>query len=169
MTLFSTLSAAPRYIFIISYAESNGSSNLTTKGEERAVALPYYFVETLAPTYGSPQAIFGPREGISGKLVLQTATPTSKLLGEQIHLGFSQENPESLANFILHHKEYDGKTVLIVWDFVSIPSLVAAFGYTPPTVPVPPRFDLTYVLTFPCTPHSPPITLFQTLLLGDSR
>ncbi len=165
LLLLSTLSAAPRYVLIVSYAESDTSFNLTTKGEERALAYPFYFTETLAPTYGAPDVIFGARQTDGGTRIIATATPTSDLLGEQIHLGFPRDNPQLLANFILNNTDYDGKTVLIVWDLFFIPSLVVAFGYTPPLLTG--RFDLTYVLSFPFTPPKFVVSLPQALLFGD--
>ncbi|MBS0585645.1 MAG: hypothetical protein JSR76_05025 [Verrucomicrobia bacterium] len=168
---FSAVTAQPRNILIISYAEYDASFNLTTKGLERASALAYYFSQTLLPTYGKPYAIFGSRqtkETLGGRRIMQTATPTSAILAKQLHLGFSEDDPEALASFILNNSDYQGQTLLIVWDFDAIPSLIDTFNYLKPTIPTPERFDVTYVLTFPFTPPKAPIILGQCLLVGDS-
>ncbi len=165
------LSAAPKYVLIISYAEFDESFNLNVKGQERALALPYYFTGTLSPLYGIPNAIFGPRESVltsSGMRIIETITPTSRLLREPLHLGFAQEDPVSLANFILKSPLYEGQTVLIIWDFATIPDLIGAFGYFPPLLPSPPEYDLTYVLDFPYTFPAFPVVLLQALLFGDN-
>jgi hypothetical protein len=167
----TTLSAAPKYVIIISYAEFGSDYNLNTRGKERASCLPYYFSEWLSLFYGPPVEIFGARQTKAtkgGLRIIETGTPTSGLLAEPLHVGFSQESPETLANFVLTNPDYDGKTVLIVWDFASIPSLIRAFGYIAPLQPNPPAYDLTYVLTFPFVPPQPAIVLYQALLVGDA-
>lgn len=156
----------PAQVTIIPNAEADSSFNLTTTGLERAGALPYYITSTpqiITPRF--PSSLFGARETAAepGRAILQTATPTSALLKEPIHFGFSSTNPGKLAHEILTKPIYNGQNVLVVWNVDSINSLITAFGFTNSVTPA---NNLVFILSFPPTPNVATV-LMQDLLCGD--
>lgn len=171
--VWTTLSlfSLPGEVYIISYAEPSASYSLTVVGEERAALLSTYFTETLpGEGYPMPELLVSaqPSFVVPGNAAILTVTPTSGTLKKTIHTQIAND-VNTIANFVLNNAICDGKTVLIVWDFASIPNLINAFGYIAPADPVPPCYSRTYILpTFPATSGQQPFVLNQNFFGRDS-
>jgi hypothetical protein len=59
---------------------------------------------------------------------LETITPLSKALHEEIDNRFAEEDGDKLAHSLLTDPKYAGKVVLIAWHHGKIPELAKALG-----------------------------------------
>jgi hypothetical protein len=173
----SCLHAMPAQVIIVRHGEKDVETfNLTLQGFERAGALAHYLTETPdLIQFGPPSALFASRpvqrsDEFTDRCI-QSLIPTGTLLNLPIHTPFGPPANADLANFILHNSRYDGKNVVICWHHTSIALLISAFGYNPPPIilPVyPPRFDLTFIMTFPApVPAVDAPVQCQSLMWGD--
>lgn len=168
----TSLIATPKEVIIVSYAEPTSNYGLSATGQERANLFPSYFDQTLPLAgYPAPDVIISaqPSPSVPGSAAILTITPTSGALAEPIHT-FMPSNLSGLVNLILTNPLCKGKTVLIAWDFSTIPDLINAFGYIAPPSPNPSCYARTYILpNFPASPGQEPSVLNQNLIAGDAN
>jgi hypothetical protein len=173
LTVTNTLFALPARILVIRHAEEPSEGNsLSQKGRERAGALPYYFLETLALIkYGTPVAIFAmnPSAADPSQRSVQTITPLAQMLKLPIQTQYTLKQERELAEHILTNLQYDGKTVVVCWEHVLLPDLVYHLGIQPRPNPYPDsRNDLTWIVTYGDAKTPTLKVKPQKLMYGDS-
>jgi len=160
LLLFSLVSALapiprPAQIIVIRHADKPADQNdphLSPLGVARARDLVGFITTDAAMTkFGAPVAVFATKttRDNDGQRTQETVAPLAAALKLSVQTPFLGKDFAALARQILANPAFAGKTVLICWNHVVIPELVAALGVSPP----PPKwkgsvFDVVYVITY---------------------
>jgi hypothetical protein len=119
--------AGPHIVMIIRHAEKTGEKNdvdLSKKGFERAEALATVF----PAHFPRPDYLIAAKVSKNSKRSLETITPLSKALHEEIEAKYKEKEFEQLAHELLTDPKYAGKTLLIAFQHGKIPDLAKALG-----------------------------------------
>jgi phosphohistidine phosphatase SixA len=129
----TTAPVGPRMVMIIRHAEkpeaTNGTEkdpNLSKAGFARADALAH----VLPANFPKPDFLFATKRSKGSNRPVETITPLSKAIKEEISADFKDEEFDQLAKLILTDERYKGKVVLIAWHHGKIPELAKALGAT---------------------------------------
>ena len=119
----------PATILIIRHAEKppdeSPSTELSPEGKERAKALHQLFEATdkRPNPFPRPDFIFAARNSKQSQRPVETVIPLAKELHLPVNADYSNEDFPKLAEEILRHSKYAGKTILICWHHGTIPEL----------------------------------------------
>ncbi len=119
--------AGPHIVMIIRHAEKTGEANdsdLSKKGYERADALATVF----PAHFPRPDFLIAAKRSKNSNRSVETITPLSKALHEEIESKFKDKEFSELAHELLTNPKYAGKTVLIAWHHGKLPELAKALG-----------------------------------------
>lgn len=169
----SFVSATPHEIIIVRHGDkwlkpaakwanrNNKNFTLNAKGMVRSVKLAQYILKK----FGRPDYIFATaatdQHGVENSVSdIQTAGPLASLLadsnphGFKINYPFTAKQYANLGKLLLNQKQYDRKTILIVWNHYNIPALVNSLGVKEalPAWPID-NFDSVYVLKYTDSGH----------------
>jgi phosphohistidine phosphatase SixA len=143
--------AGPRIVMIIRHAEkpekTNGTRdpNLAPQGYKRAEAL----ATVIPANFARPDFLIATRNTESSARPVETITPLSNALHEEIDSTFKDEEVTPLAHQILTDPKFNGKVVLIAWHHEKIPDLAKALGVTDAPAKWDPKvFDRVWKITF---------------------
>jgi len=117
----------PHIIMIIRHAEKTGDKtdpDLSKKGYERAEAL----AKTFPANFPRPDYLIATKRSKSSNRPVETITPLSNVLHEEIEAKYSDKENDQLAHELLTDPKYAGKTVLIAWHHGKLPELAKALG-----------------------------------------
>jgi phosphohistidine phosphatase SixA len=120
----------PRIVMIIRHAEkpddSDGSKdpNLSKQGFARADAL----AKVIPDHFVKPDFLIATKKSKGSNRPVETITPLSKAIHEEIESNFKDEEFEQAAHEVLTDSKFDGKVVLIAWHHGKIPELAKALG-----------------------------------------
>jgi phosphohistidine phosphatase SixA len=141
----------PKLIMIIRHAEKPDETdgvkdpNLSKQGYARADAL----AKVIPDHFPKPDFLIATRKSKGSNRPVETITPLSKALDEEISSTFKDEEYAAVAKEVLTDPKYDGKTVLIAWHHGKIPELAKALGVTDaPEKWDPNVFDRLWEITF---------------------
>jgi hypothetical protein len=167
-------SGGPKQILIIRHGEKPGDPsaaddaqpdpNLSVKGFERAAALSVY----IPSTFPKVDFLFATKKSKHSDRPIETITPLSAAIHEEIDHHFADDDYPALAKLLLTDSKYAGKRVLICWHHGHIPELATALGVTdaptkwPGTV-----FDRVWQIDY-ANGKATLTNLPQKLLFGDS-
>lgn len=175
MLLPGAVHAVPAHVLIIRHAEKpadDTNTHLSPRGVERAEALAKLFnQENPFPGIGKPAAVFAasPKREEGSLRSIETATPIAFALGLKADDSYTSRDHKALANFILSHKAFTGKTILIVWTNDEIPKLAKHFGAENPKNWPKKSFDRVWDISYPQGENSPVFkNLPQKVLEGDT-
>ena len=124
------LKTGPHIVMIIRHAEkpddTNGEKNpdLSKQGYERADAL----AKVIPEHFPKPDFLIAAKKSKSSARPIETITPLSKALHEDIDSTYKDDDFAAEAHEILTNPKYAGKTVLIAWHHGKIPELAKALG-----------------------------------------
>ena len=169
----SATDAGPSQVLIIRHAEKPGdpsaaddeeNPNLSVKGRERAAALAVY----IPATFQAVDFLFATKMSKSSNRPVETITPLSLAIHEDIASNFANDEFEKLAQHILTHPKYAGKRVLICWHHGHIPALARALGVSNAPDKWPGHvFDRVWQIDY--SDGNATLTILnQKLLFGDS-
>ena len=121
--------AGPSEILIIRHGEkpdgaSAASADLSPRGFERAEAL----AKVIPERFGKVDFLCATKRSKKSNRPVETITPLSKAIHEEIDARFADDEFESLAHALLTDPKYAGKVVLIAWHHGKIPQLAHALG-----------------------------------------
>jgi phosphohistidine phosphatase SixA len=141
----------PKLIMIIRHGEKPApiagekDPNLTAKGYQRADALA-----TVIPAhFAKPDFLFATKKTGGSNRPVETITPLSKAIGEEINSTYKTAEIDDLTDEILHNPKYADKVVLIAWHHEKIPDLAKAFGVKDvPTSWTSSVFDRVWEITY---------------------
>ena len=132
--LDSTSPAGPRMILIIRHGEKPGDPdkedkknkdpNLSPRGYERAAALAH----VIPDNFVRPDYLFATHKSAHSLRPIETITPLSNALHENIEEEFKDDGFAALARKVLTDGKYANKVVLISWHHGKIPELAHALG-----------------------------------------
>ena len=117
----------PHLVMIIRHAEKTSDktdADLSKKGYERADALATSF----PAHFPRPDFLIAAKRSKNSNRSVETITPLSKALHEQIESKYKDKEYEELAHELLTDPKYAGKTVLIAWHHGKLPELAKALG-----------------------------------------
>jgi phosphohistidine phosphatase SixA len=120
----------PRIVMIIRHAEkpepTDGPKdpNLSPRGFERADAL----AKVIPAHFPKPDYLIATKRSKNSNRPVETITPLSKALHEEIASAFADKEYDQLAHALLTDRKYAGKVVLIAWHHGKIPELAKALG-----------------------------------------
>jgi phosphohistidine phosphatase SixA len=117
----------PHIIMIIRHAEKTGDkldADLSKKGYERAEALAKVF----PAQFPRPDYLIATKRSKNSNRPVETITPLSKVLHEEIEAKYGDKEYDQLAHELLTDPKYAGKTVLIAWHHGNLPELAEALG-----------------------------------------
>jgi phosphohistidine phosphatase SixA len=141
----------PRIVMIIRHAEkpdeSNGNKdpNLSKQGYDRADAL----AKVIPDHFQKPDFLIATKKSKGSDRPIETITPLSKALHEEIQATFKDDEFADLAHEVLTDPKYAGKIVLIAWHHGKIPELAKALGVTnAPEKWDPKIFDRVWQITY---------------------
>jgi broad specificity phosphatase PhoE len=123
-------SPGPHIVMIIRHAEKPAATdgekdpNLSKQGYERAEALAKVFPEH----FPHPDYLIAAKKSKGSNRPVETITPLSKALHEEIDSNFQSDDCEGLAHALKTDPKYAGKVVLISWRHGKIPELAKALG-----------------------------------------
>ncbi len=112
---------------IIRHAEKTAEktdSDLSKKGYERAEALATVF----PAHFPRPDYLIAAKRSKNSNRSVETITPLSKALHEEIESKYKDKEFNELAHELLTDPKYSGKTVLIAWHHGKLPELAKALG-----------------------------------------
>jgi hypothetical protein len=178
----------PRYVLLIRHAEKPADPSdihLTKRGQERAKALPQLFVtgDDRPKPFPMPDFIFATRNTAQSQRPGETVAPLAEKLMLPVDQNFRNRLPTDpdvddkaatkgvfdLADEILQHKKYAGKTVLICWRHGTIPDLASRLKATDhPKRWKDAVFDRVWQITYGEGGKTTFANLPQRLLPGDS-
>jgi hypothetical protein len=119
--------AQPAQVLIIRHAEKpdDDSSHLSPEGQKRAAALPQLFLKTpeRPNPFPKPDFIFATKKSKNSNRPIETLTPLSRALNQDINSRFKDDEENQLAKELLTSPRYAGKIVLICWHHGKIPEL----------------------------------------------
>jgi broad specificity phosphatase PhoE len=119
--------SSPHIIMIIRHAEKTGEksdSDLSKKGYERANALATVF----PAHFPRPDYLIATKRSKNSNRPVETITPLSKVLHEEIEAKYKDKEFDKLAHELLTDPKYTGKTLLIAWHHGKLPELAKALG-----------------------------------------
>jgi hypothetical protein len=119
--------AGPHIVMIIRHAEKTGEksdSDLSKKGFERADALATVF----PAHFPRPDFLIAAKRSKNSNRSVETITPLSKVLHQEIESKYKDKQYNELAHELLTDPKYAGKTVLIAWQHGKLPELAKALG-----------------------------------------
>lgn len=122
----------PRIVMIIRHAEKPDETggvkdpDLSKAGFARADAL----AKVIPANFPKPDFLFATKRSKGSNRPVETITPLSKAVHEEISAEFKDEEFDKLAKLILNDDKYAGKVVLIAWHHGKIPELAKALGAT---------------------------------------
>jgi phosphohistidine phosphatase SixA len=119
--------AGPHIVMIIRHAEKTSEktdAGLSKKGYERADAL----ATVLPAHFPRPDFLIAAKRSKNSNRSVETITPLSKVLHEEIESKFKDKEYNELAHELLTDPKYAGKTVLIAWHHGKLPELAKALG-----------------------------------------
>jgi phosphohistidine phosphatase SixA len=128
----TTAPTGPRIVMIIRHAEKPDETggekdpNLSKAGFARADAL----AKVLPANFPKPDFLFATKRSKGSNRPVETITPLSRALKEEISSEYKDEEYDQLAKQILTDEKYSGKIVLIAWHHGKIPELAKALGAT---------------------------------------
>ena len=119
-------SAGPRVVLIIRHGEKpeGKDPHLSKRGYERAEAL----ARVIPEHFPKPDFLFATQASAGSVRPIETITPLSKTLHEEIDESFKNDAVSELAHKILIDPKYEGQVVLIAWHHGKIPALAHALG-----------------------------------------
>lgn len=162
--------AVPKQVIIIRHAEkTEGTNYLSSKGHERAGALPYYFSKT--PMFNDPSIkhIFAaaPAKKHTSMRSIQTCTPIAQHYQLPLNTDFKTRETDKIAHEILNNPIYDNSTVLVCWSHGHIRPLVLALRGEDPGKWEDNVFDQVYLMTYEGSKKPTLQKILQKLMFGD--
>jgi phosphohistidine phosphatase SixA len=144
--------AGPRIVMIVRHAEKpeavvgeEKDPNLSKAGFARADAL----ATVLPANFPKPDFLFATKRSKGSNRPVETITPLSKAIKEEISSDYKDDEFDQLAKLILTDEKYKGKVVLIAWHHGKIPELAKALGATDtPEKWDPNIFDRVWQITY---------------------
>lgn len=181
LALFSSslLMATPSQVLLIRRGEGpkfdpndKKTTQLSTKGKERALAMVPFFMEDPRVTkYGPPKAIYVQKDTEKGSSfkIINTVKPLAEALKVEPNSDYLKEYSEAVKE-ILDFEHYQGKTVLFAASHEEMPDLIKQFGIkTGPSSWPDDAFDRVWIITFNKDGTRTFENLPQRLLFGDSE
>jgi phosphohistidine phosphatase SixA len=126
----ATAPTGPHIVMIIRHAEKPDETdgekdpNLSKAGFARADAL----AQVIPDHFPHPDFLIATKRSKGSNRPIETITPLSKALHEDIETTFKDEEYTQVAHSVLTDPKYAGKTVLIAWHHGKIPELAKALG-----------------------------------------
>jgi hypothetical protein len=164
----------PSKILILRHAEKPGAPgedqpsdgcDLSTRGFARAAALAYI----LPDRFGPSDFLVAAAESKHSNRPIETITPLAQRLSLPIESNHPDGDYQGLADALLSHDKYAGRTVVVCWHHGKIPDLAAAMGVSDPPQPWPAvAFDRVWAITF-SGGNVVLSNLPQCVLFGDSE
>lgn len=148
----ATAPSGPHIVLIIRHAEkpeeqTDGEKdpNLSKAGFARADAL----AAVIPGHFPRPDYLLATKRSKGSNRPIETITPLSKALGEEIESPYKDDDYAQAAHLILTDPKYAGKTVLIAWHHGKIPELAKSLGVTDvPEKWNPSVFDRVWEITY---------------------
>jgi phosphohistidine phosphatase SixA len=147
----TTQPQGPRIVMIIRHAEKPDETgaikdpDLNKKGFERADAL----AKVIPDHFPKPDFLIATKKSKGSDRPVETITPLSKALHEEIESTFKDDEYAELAKSVLTDPKYSGKTVMIAWHHGKIPELAKALGVSDvPDKWDPNVFDRVWEITY---------------------
>jgi len=126
----ATQPAGPRIVMIIRHAEKPDETtgakdpDLSKRGYERAAAL----AKVIPDRFPIPDFLIATKRSKGSNRPVETITPLSQAINENIESTFSDDQFAQAANEVLTDPKFTGKVVLIAWHHGKIPDLAKALG-----------------------------------------
>jgi phosphohistidine phosphatase SixA len=126
----ATQPTGPRMVLIIRHAEKPDATdgekdpNLSKAGCARADAL----ANLIPDKFIRPDFLIATKQTKGSNRPVETITPLSKAIHEEIESTFKDAEFDQLAHEVLSDPKYAGKVVLIAWHHGKIPELAKALG-----------------------------------------
>jgi phosphohistidine phosphatase SixA len=141
--------AGPHIVLIIRHAEKpeggEKDPNLSPRGFERAAAL----AKVIPANFPHPDFLIATKRSKGSNRPVETITPLSKALHEEIESTFKDDEAAQVAHEVLTEPKFAGKTVLIAWHHGKIPELAEALGVKDaPAKWNPAVFDRVWEITY---------------------
>jgi phosphohistidine phosphatase SixA len=141
----------PRMVMIIRHAEkpdeTDGAKdpNLSKQGFLRADAL----AKVIPEHFTRPDFLIATKPSKGSNRPVETITPLSKAIHEEIEATFKDAEYDQVAHQVLTDPKFDGKVVLIAWHHGKIPELAQALGVkNAPAKWDPQVFDRVWQITY---------------------
>jgi phosphohistidine phosphatase SixA len=125
-----TSKQGPHIVMIIRHAEKPDQTdgdkdpNLSKQGYERADAL----AKVIPEHFPKPDFLIATKKSKSSARPIETITPLSKAIHENIESDYKDDDFAQEAHEVLTDPKYAGKVVLIAWHHGKIPELAKALG-----------------------------------------
>ena len=143
--------AGPSIIMIIRHAEKPAEEsgeknpNLSPRGFQRADAL----ASVIPDHFPHPDFLIATKRSKGSNRPVETITPLSKALHEEIESTFKDDEVDQVAHEVLTDPKFAGKIVLIAWHHGKIPELAAVLGVkNAPPKWNPAVFDRVWEITY---------------------
>ncbi|MGZ3685648.1 MAG: histidine phosphatase family protein [Bdellovibrionota bacterium] len=164
--------AKPGHVLLIRHGEKpDDGDDLSSKGYDRAKALPKLFDHPELKSAGDPVALYAQKstDANPSKRAEETLKPLAEQLKLTIKTNFKIDEAKALVKEIMGDSHYDGKLVVIAWEHNALEDIAAEFGVDPKPKYPKDEFDRAWLLTFESGETVKFEDFAQKLLPGDAK